>query len=274
METNSLQNLKELEPVPHRKTLILLNNFVVNTTRFLNSFLVLSDDKLSEVSDQVSRLETRLAILEAKLSSVPELEAATAAADTSAVPDVAATPPAANTAAPQPQNPPAQNGASAAEVKEQPAPVYTGPTVKEDPVYARYFKLLKLGMPVEQVKLKCQAEGNNPAVLDNPNAPLSSLQGAGSGDGGAVEASSTAVVVAQKTSPGTEPASQAIVPAGDDASNAEEANILLAKDDPMFKKFFKMVNLGIQPQAVKNKMIMEGVDPNILDNPNAPSPNA
>ncbi|XP_072381083.1 WASH complex subunit 3 [Diabrotica undecimpunctata] len=42
---------------------------------------------------------------------------------------------------------------------------------------------------------------------------------------------------------------------------------IAAKDDPRFKKFFKMVQFGVPEPAVKLKMKNEGIDPSILDKP-------
>lgn len=39
----------------------------------------------------------------------------------------------------------------------------------------------------------------------------------------------------------------------------------VASKDERFIKFFKMLQVGVPPQAVKNKMMVEGVDPNILE---------
>lgn len=38
-----------------------------------------------------------------------------------------------------------------------------------------------------------------------------------------------------------------------------------ASDDPRYKKFFKMIQFGVPPQAVKLKMLSEGVDASILE---------
>lgn len=42
--------------------------------------------------------------------------------------------------------------------------------VKDDPKYTKYFKLQKMGMPDEQVKLKMKAEKVEPEMLDHPDA--------------------------------------------------------------------------------------------------------
>ncbi|XP_059474879.1 WASH complex subunit 3 [Neocloeon triangulifer] len=50
-------------------------------------------------------------------------------------------------------------------------------------------------------------------------------------------------------------------------SEAEPQGVaaVLAEPDPQYTKFFKMVQFGVPPQAVKLKMISEGLDPNILE---------
>lgn len=45
----------------------------------------------------------------------------------------------------------------------------------------------------------------------------------------------------------------------------EESTGVKAKDDPRFKKFFKMVQFGVPEPAVKLKMKNEGLDPLILE---------
>ena len=52
----------------------------------------------------------------------------------------------------------------------------------------------------------------------------------------------------------------------------EDNRITTAKQDfitchPKYKKYFDMKKKGVPTQAVKNKMLMEGVDPELLDNP-------
>ncbi|XP_028133267.1 WASH complex subunit 3 [Diabrotica virgifera virgifera] len=42
---------------------------------------------------------------------------------------------------------------------------------------------------------------------------------------------------------------------------------IAAKDDPRFKKFFKMLQFGVPEPAVKLKMKNEGIDPSILEKP-------
>ena len=41
-----------------------------------------------------------------------------------------------------------------------------------------------------------------------------------------------------------------------------------ASDHPTLLKYFKMEKVGVPPQAIKGKMKADGIDPNLLDEPN------
>lgn len=41
-------------------------------------------------------------------------------------------------------------------------------TVDEDPAFVKYFKLLRLDMPKEQIRIKMEADGVDPSLLDHP----------------------------------------------------------------------------------------------------------
>ncbi|KAF1792388.1 WASH complex, subunit CCDC53 [Phytophthora cactorum] len=111
-----------------------------------------------------------------------------------------------------------------------------GTLVKDDEQYAKFFKLLKMGMPSEQIKLKMSASGLNPDLLDTPDAPMP-------GTGGA-------------TAPAT-------------ASN----QVMTVKEDPAYEKFFKLMKMGMPAEQVKMKMSAAGLNGDLLDTPDAPSPN-
>ena len=50
------------------------------------------------------------------------------------------------------------------------------------------------------------------------------------------------------------------------------ALVFQAKDDVRYAHYFKMLVVGVPEPAVRNKMMVEGVDPSILDDPEAPAP--
>ena len=67
-------DLQKVKPLPIQKTILLLNNFILNTTKFLNAFSETCESRISFVSSKATELEILLAVLEAKLNSIPDLE--------------------------------------------------------------------------------------------------------------------------------------------------------------------------------------------------------
>ncbi|KAJ0408063.1 hypothetical protein ATCC90586_003698 [Pythium insidiosum] len=111
--------------------------------------------------------------------------------------------------------------------------VYIPLLVKDDGAFKKYFKLKDMSMPIEQIKAKMEADGVNPALLDTPDEVSPNDPGAPEG---------------------------AYIP-------------MLVKDDPKLKKFFKLKMMEMPIDQIKLKMEAEGVDPELIDNPCAVSPN-
>jgi WASH complex subunit CCDC53 len=63
-----------MRPVPIQQTVLLLNNFITNTTIFLCDFADSCEKKISKVSAKINEIEITMAVLEAKLGSIPGLE--------------------------------------------------------------------------------------------------------------------------------------------------------------------------------------------------------
>lgn len=115
-----------------------------------------------------------------------------------------------------------------------PAPATTAPQkpqvlVKDDPAYAKFFKLLSMGAPAPTVKAKMQMAGLKPELLDTPDAPL----------------------------------------AGPEEAEQQSKPQVLVKDDPEYAKFFKLLGMGAPAETVKMKMQMAGLRPELLDTPDA-----
>ncbi|KAL3668133.1 hypothetical protein V7S43_006996 [Phytophthora oleae] len=104
--------------------------------------------------------------------------------------------------------------------------------VKDDPAYAKFFKLRSMGAPAESVKVKMQMAGLKPELLDTPDADV----------------------------PGETPA-----PAQPQVK---------VKDDPAYAKFFKLLEMGAPAESVKAKMRMAGLQGDLLDTPDAFVPSA
>ncbi|KAE9030440.1 hypothetical protein PF011_g587 [Phytophthora fragariae] len=104
--------------------------------------------------------------------------------------------------------------------------------VKDDPAYAKFFKLLSMGAPAESVKAKMRMAGLNSDLLDTPDASLPS---------------SNTPLAATRTA-------------------------FKVKDDPGYAKFFKLLSMGAPAESVKAKMQMAGLKPELLDTPDADLP--
>jgi hypothetical protein len=100
--------------------------------------------------------------------------------------------------------------------------------LKDDPLYQKYLKMLKIGMPMDVVKHALLRDGLDPSVMD-----------------GDLDKPATIIV---------------------------EGKGIPLKDDPRYAKYFKMLKMGLPMGAVKNAMIRDGEDPDVMDGDhNAPA---
>jgi len=99
-----------------------------------------------------------------------------------------------------------------------------GPPLNKDPVYEKYFRMLKMGLPMGAVKNAMQRDGQNPQIMDlDPNKPVASQL------------------------------------------KSDDDDALPLKEDPTFAKYFKMLKMGLPMGAVKNAMQRDGQNPDIMD---------
>ena len=105
----------------------------------------------------------------------------------------------------------------------------TGPALKDDPDYEKFFKMLKMGLPIGAVKNALVRDGKDPSVMDlDPNKSVKSQM------------------------------------KSDDEEEDKDTGTPL-KDDPDYEKFFKMLKMGLPIGAVKNALVRDGKDPSIMD---------
>ncbi|KAJ8007050.1 hypothetical protein DPEC_G00113550 [Dallia pectoralis] len=171
-------DLTKVPAIQQRRVVAYLNQFIVHTVRFLNRFSTVCEEKLASLSLRIQQIETTLSILEAKLSSIPGLEdvrvegvsprPATEANGPVAVPIqpkttmVVSLPSEAPSKIPEPTQAPIAAEASGECLM----------TVAKDPQYARYLKMVQVGVPVMAIKNKMVQEGLDPNLLDTPDAPV------------------------------------------------------------------------------------------------------
>ncbi|XP_054480798.1 WASH complex subunit 3 [Anoplopoma fimbria] len=173
-------DLTKVPAIQQRRVVAYLNQFVVHTVRFLNRFSTVCEEKLANISLRIQQIETTLSILEAKLSSIPGLEdvtidgisqrqpAQTNGPTTASQSQTDPGPPAGTRPPPQP----AQTAPEPAETPKAEAAAENVMTVAKDPRYARYLKMVQVGVPVMAIKNKMVLEGLDPNLLDTPDAPV------------------------------------------------------------------------------------------------------
>ncbi|XP_053719218.1 WASH complex subunit 3 [Synchiropus splendidus] len=172
-------DLTKVPAIQQRRIVAYLNQFIVHTVRFLNNFSTVCEEKLSSVSLRIQQIETTLCILEAKLSSIPGLEDVTVdgGGKSRAVLNNGSVPAAQNQAdgpaggslpAPEPV-PSAQEPVTQLQPEAEDSNVLT---VSKDPRYARYLKMVQVGVPAMAIRNKMVMEGLDPNLLDTPDAPV------------------------------------------------------------------------------------------------------
>jgi hypothetical protein len=98
---------------------------------------------------------------------------------------------------------------------------------KDHPAYSKYFKMLKVGLPLANVKAKMEQEGYDPAILDKAPTDLVPVE-----------------IKAEDPGPGE------MVP---------------LQDHPAYGKYLRMLKVGLPVVAAKQKMVDDGFDPTVLD---------
>lgn len=172
----------KVEAINQKRTIAFINHFITHTSRFLNRFSCVCEEKLETLHGRIQQLEVSLSLLEAKLSSIPGLEnvkAPTASSLAPASSTAVSTGTPAPTAAASPLVGPIVPTATAelpAEVAPQEEAKAANP-VSKDPRYIKFFKMLQFGVPPHAIKGKMSLEGLDPGLLDTPEAPAPASNG-------------------------------------------------------------------------------------------------
>ena len=155
----------------------------------------------------------------------------------------------------------------------QPAVAY-----KDHPVYSKYFKMIKVGLPADSVKAKMQIEGVDPAILDNdPDkmvpAEVTSAKKVPVKD----HPTFSKYFKMLKTGVPLEAVRLKMRQEGADVTyidknpddlvplEVETEQMVPVGDHPVYSKYFRMLKVGLPPDAVKQKMRQEGANEAYLD---------
>lgn len=150
-----------------------MNNFIVNTTKFLNRFSNECELKLADVSNRITNTETSLSVLECKLRSIPGLEFEQ---PTDGGHDVRETSPPSAELAPNSEIPaelPTETSeatnalvvveksdqvSSSDPIEEEATPASGKVKACEHPDYVKYYKMAKLGVVHQSVMQRMNSE--------------------------------------------------------------------------------------------------------------------
>lgn len=157
------------------------------------------------------------------------------------------------------------------------------PKLSDDPVYVKYFKMLKMGLPMDAVKHAMKRDGCDPSIMDlDPEKSLKSQRGGGDDDGPPLrddpEYSKYFRMLkmglpldAVKHSVKRDGKDPAIMDLNPDKSIKSQTKSDLQddspplKEDPDYEKYFKMLKMGLPLDAVKHSVKRDGKDPAIMD---------
>jgi hypothetical protein len=104
----------------------------------------------------------------------------------------------------------------------------TGVSLQDHPEYGKYFKMMKAGVPIVDVKEKMRQSGLDPNMLERD--PMD------------------------------------IVPSSlDNKSPPSDGAKVPLQDHPVYSKYFRMLKVGLPPPTVRAKMEQDGLDPAILE---------
>ncbi len=133
------------QPLALGTTLVIVNNFAAEAVSFLNEFGNLCESRLNDVSKRLSRAESSVSILEAKLKSVPGLHDKREPIEREVV---------------------AMETIEADKVEDEPVEtIEDEETPLEEVDISAYMKMLKVGVPRSTIVLKMEADGIDPTLL-------------------------------------------------------------------------------------------------------------
>ncbi|XP_023394657.1 WASH complex subunit 3 isoform X3 [Loxodonta africana] len=154
-------DLTKVPAIQQKRTVAFLNQFVVHTVQFLNHFSTICEEKLADLSLRIQQIETTLNILDAKLSSIPGLDDVTFEVPAVSVNSVKNGPQSEATSVQSRQNSVQDSGPREGEVAAE-----NILTVAKDPRYARYLKMVQVGVPVLAIRNKMISEGLDPDLIE------------------------------------------------------------------------------------------------------------
>ncbi|XP_008515859.1 WASH complex subunit 3 isoform X1 [Equus przewalskii] len=170
-------DLTKVPAIQQKRTVAFLNQFVVHTVQFLNRFSTVCEEKLADLSLRIQQIETTLNILDAKLSSIPGLDDVTFEVSPLNVTRESHSETTSEQSQIYAQYSLQQNSLQDSGPQESEVTAENILTVAKDPRYARYLKMVQVGVPVMAIRNKMISEGLDPELLEKPDAPVPDGEG-------------------------------------------------------------------------------------------------
>ncbi|XP_053957430.1 WASH complex subunit 3 [Anastrepha ludens] len=160
----------QMPPLHQKRILAFINHFIINSCNFLNDFALKCETKFIDLERKMQKVEAALTIIEAKLASVPDVAETLTTTTAKISPTEAANESAEDTITTVVTGDDTADVVSPQIDNETLEP--TGVRACEDVRFKKFFKMVQFGVPAEAVKIKMQAEGVEPSILDTPNLLL------------------------------------------------------------------------------------------------------
>ncbi|CAO4365818.1 unnamed protein product [Caenorhabditis nigoni] len=178
-------DLNKVPPIDHHRTAVTFNCLILKMTEILNNFGNRMEDVLERAEHSLDTADQRLRLMEAKLSAVKLEEEHLEHSQK----ELKVTPPEVidkNEAvlASTEYVPSHISNPSTSTEKNEPITTECSSSViliKDDPLYSKYFKMLKMGVPEAGVIQKMESEGIDPSILHRGSEPSPSQAPTGSG---------------------------------------------------------------------------------------------
>uniref|UniRef100_A0A1I8A4C2 WASH complex subunit 3 n=1 Tax=Steinernema glaseri TaxID=37863 RepID=A0A1I8A4C2_9BILA len=168
--------LSKVKPLNLKRTVAFANFYLSQVASMLNNFAAIAEKKIMDIEWRLELMESELAICEEKIKSVPEVSEAlshfrncTAVASPFNQSEVSISDDSELNAAKSETREisnPTVHDTPYDEPSEESAKVLKN---SEHPAYAKYFKMLKMGVVEAAVKQKMIVDGLDPLILDNPD---------------------------------------------------------------------------------------------------------
>uniref|UniRef100_A0A0N5AK76 WASH complex subunit CCDC53 n=1 Tax=Syphacia muris TaxID=451379 RepID=A0A0N5AK76_9BILA len=175
--------LDQVPPLDHKRVIAFVNHFIIRSVHMLNTFASNAEKKIFDIETRIGRLSIELQLLELKLDSIPGIatvedkpvekqkEVLNVKETTEATLDTVKDRPVVENFSTD--NSDHGNNLVVTEASQSTTKEHFSEEkqvkYRDDPRYAKYFKMLRLGVVEAAVKQKMANDGFDPNILSKPD---------------------------------------------------------------------------------------------------------